>query len=201
MKEETWKHTLTSKNKSSHQWPWWTKRKHKEWVTLKKEIGSVDGLKRLPNPFSFSIIKMCSPNCPSAKPQTIASSSLFSIKRTIFSTELCGLVFGFYLSWSEYRRENRKARRTFLPLPFILVISCSSSFYCCVLLFLALSLSLLSLTSCPTFVINLLVTFTFSFWFFVCGLLCYFLIWWGRWKGLCLWSVHLMLCMRIRRLR
>ncbi|CAJ1975542.1 unnamed protein product [Sphenostylis stenocarpa] len=76
---------------------------------------------------------MCSPICPSARPQTIPSSSL-SLKRTIFFTGLCGLVFGVSLSWSEYHRENRKARRTFLPpfylsfplsfISFLLVLSC-----------------------------------------------------------------------------
>ena len=123
-------------------------------------------IQRNTNPFSFSVIKMCSPICPSATPPTIASSSSLSLKTTIFFTQLCGLRFGFYLSWSEYHRENRKARRTFS-------------------------------------VINLLVTFTFCCcccWFFVCGLLCYFLIWWRRWKGLCLRSIHLMVRVRIRRL-
>jgi len=58
--------------------------------------------------------KLCSPNCPSASPQKIPSSSLVFQKNNIFHR----VMWAFWISLSRSEsshRENRKAR-TFLPL-------------------------------------------------------------------------------------
>ena len=108
--------------------------------------------------------KTCCHKYPSATPQKIPSSSL-SLKRTLFFTELCGL-FWVLLSWSEFHRENRKAR-TFSLLPllfffFLYFFSLSPPLF-------PLSLSLYFL-SCPSL----------SFFFKVFSL-CYLSVIFGFW--------------------
>lgn len=146
-----------------------------------------------------------SQKCPSATPQKIPSSSLSQLsKETFFSPNYVGF-FGFSLSWSEFHRENRKAR-TFPSLSFLfLSLSLSNLFF---FPFLLLFLSHLFLHSYWALFFPFSLPFiSISLRFPVFALWVDFLlsdsIWcWRGWKGLLLlWSLlllHMQLCLRIK---
>lgn len=118
-----------------------------------------------PNPphktLSLSLTKLCSPNCPSASPQKIPSSSLV-FQKTIFFTELCGL-FGFLCLGQSFTEKTGKREPSYLSSPLerepLSLLLCDS-------LFLSLSLSFILsrfVPSSPTTTPHLLLSLYLSF--------------------------------------